>query len=60
MWSLSGHAYGGVGVGVETRGEPTLGVEPVGVLRGSRTLDFFFGPPRPMFIAVHDRGKWLH
>ena len=36
-----GVAYGGVGVGVETRGEPTPGVVPVGVFRGRRTFFFF-------------------
>lgn len=46
------HSYVGVGVGVETRGEPTPGVVPVGVLRGSRTLERFFGPVRPIFSGA--------
>lgn len=37
----------GVAVGVKTRGELAPGVEPVGVLRGSLTLErFLAGPER--------------
>ncbi len=46
--------YGGVGVGVDTRGDPV----PVGVFKGSLAFIRFLGPSEsPMFRGAAEEGR---
>lgn len=46
--------YGGVGVGVNARGDPIPGV--VGVFRGRRIFERLFGPDKPMLEGAEKMG----